>query len=65
VQCQYGRKRAPRLTSAEPSLGSSFLVFRLELSLKDALKNTFFSSVDELLLQVYYVYEKSPKKSRR
>ena len=41
------------------------LAHRLELSLKDALKNTFFSSVDELLLQVYYVYEKSPKKSRR
>ena len=40
------------------------LAHRLELSLKDALKNTFFSSVDELLLQVYYVYEKSPKKCR-
>ena len=40
------------------------LAHRLELSLKDALKNTFFSSVDELLLQVYFVYEKSPKKCR-
>ena len=40
------------------------LAHGLELSLKDALKNTFFSSVDELLLQVYYVYEKSPKKCR-
>jgi len=27
---------------------------------KDA---TFFREIDELLLQVYYVYEKSPKKS--
>ncbi len=34
----------------------------LELSLKDALKDTFFSSVDEMLLRVYYLYEKSPKK---
>lgn len=40
------------------------LIHRLELSLKDALKNTFFSSVDEFLMQVYYVYEKSPKKCR-
>ena len=35
-----------------------------ELSLKDALKTTFFASVDELLLQVYYTYEKAPKKCR-
>ena len=41
------------------------LAHRLELSLKDALKNTFFSSVDELLLQVYFVFEKSPKKCRK
>ena len=38
------------------------LAHRLELSLKDALKNTFFTAVDELLMQVYYIYEKSPKK---
>ncbi len=38
------------------------LAHRLELSLKDALKDTFFSSVDEMLLRVYYLYEKSPKK---
>ena len=36
------------------------LVHCLELSLKDALKNTFFASIDELLLQVYFMYEKSP-----
>ena len=58
-----GGKRALRFTSAEAaSVGSSFLVLSSqELSLKDALKKTFF---DELLLQVYYVYEKSPKKCR-
>ena len=37
---------------------------RLELSLKDALKTTFFASIDELLLQVYFLYEKAPKKCR-
>ena len=40
------------------------LAHRLELSLKDALKDTFFCSIDEMLLQVYYLYEKSPKKCR-
>ena len=40
------------------------LAHRLELSLKDALKNTFFSSIDEMLLRVYYLYQKSAKKCR-
>ena len=37
---------------------------RFELSLKDALKTSFFTAIDELLLQVYYMYENSPKKCR-
>jgi len=40
------------------------LAHRFELSLKDALKDTFFSSIDEMLLRIYYLYEKSPKKCR-
>ena len=32
--------------------------------LKDALKGTFFSEVDEILLRIYYLYEKSGKKCR-
>ena len=40
------------------------LAHRLELSLKDALKSTFFSQVDEMLMRLYYLYEKSPKKCR-
>lgn len=39
------------------------LAHRLELSLKDALKSSFFTAIYELLLQVYYMYENSPKKS--
>ena len=38
------------------------LAHRLKLSLKDALKKTFFTAIDELLLQVYFMYDKSPKK---
>ena len=34
------------------------------MALKDALKATFFATIDELLLHVYYIYHKSPKKCR-
>ena len=38
------------------------LAHKLELSLRDALKNTLFTAVDEMLMRVYYLYEKSLKK---
>ena len=38
---------------------------RLELAIKDALKRTYFSDVDEFLLRVYYVYSKSTKKCQQ
>lgn len=38
------------------------LSHRLELSLKDALKSTYFDSIDDLLLKLYLLYKKSPKK---
>lgn len=38
---------------------------RLELSLKDALRNSCFQDVDEMLLRLYYLYENSPKKLRQ
>ena len=44
--------------------GLKCLVPCMELSLKDALKSTLFSSIDEMLLRVYFLYEKSPKKFR-
>ena len=40
------------------------LAHRLELSIKDALKGTWFNDIDNMLLRLYYLYEKSPKKSR-
>ena len=41
------------------------LSHRLELALKDALKaNPTFLAVDEMLLRLYFRYEKSPKKCR-
>ena len=40
------------------------LAHRLELSLKDALSGTLFSTVDNMLMRVYYLYENSPKKCR-
>ena len=37
------------------------LAHRLELAIRDALKGSFFDSIDEMLLRLYYIYEKSPK----
>ena len=38
------------------------LPHRLELAVKDALKGTAFDAIDDMLLKLYYLYEKSPKK---
>lgn len=43
-------------------MGDSNLVHHLELALKDALKGTLFTAIDEMLLRVYYLYKNSPKK---
>lgn len=40
------------------------LAHRLELAVKDALNGTSFDFIDEMLLRLYYIYEKSPKKCR-
>ena len=37
------------------------LAHRLELALRDALRQTYFVQVDEMLLRAYYLYEKAPK----
>ena len=41
------------------------LAHRLELAIKDALKGSFFDLIDEMLLRLYYFYEKSLKKCRQ
>ena len=33
--------------------------------MKDALQSTFFSTIDDVLLHLYYLYNKSPKKCRQ
>ena len=38
------------------------LSHRLELAVKEALAGTMFDVIDEMLLRIYYLYEKSPKK---
>ena len=37
---------------------------RLELALKDTLKATLFHEIDEMIMQIYYLYIKLPKKCR-
>ena len=38
------------------------LAHRMELAVKGALKGTSFDDIDEMLLRLYYIYEKGPKK---
>ena len=40
------------------------LSHRVELAVKGGLKGTYFDKIDHLLLKMYYLYEKSPKKCR-
>ena len=40
------------------------LAHRLELAVKDALKGSAFDAIDDLLLKLYCLYEKAPKKCR-
>ena len=41
------------------------LAHRLELAIKDTLKGTSFDQIDEMLLRLDYIYERSPKKCRQ
>ena len=38
------------------------LCHQLELAIKESLEDTKFKAIDEILLQIYLLYEKSPKK---
>ena len=45
-------------------MGSVFfwcIAHRLELALKDSLKNKYVATIDEMLMRLYYLNEKSPK----
>ena len=39
----------------------SCLAHRLELGIKDALKGTYFNGIDDMLICLHYIYERSPK----
>ena len=38
------------------------MAHRLELAIQDTLKDTFFEDVDDMILRIFYFYQKSPKK---
>ena len=40
------------------------LAHRAELAIKDALKSSTFDQIDDMILRLYYIYDKSPKKCR-
>ena len=41
------------------------IAHRLELALKDGLKGTGFHDINDLILKMYYLYKRSPKKLRQ
>ena len=55
-----------KLQEAVPWLFWSWCSYphRLELACKDALCSDLFTVIDEMLLRLYYIYEKSPQKCR-
>ena len=53
------------MQSAHPWLVWSWCyAHRLELACKNALTSTLFKGIEEMLLRLYFLYEKSPKKTR-
>ena len=45
-------------------VGFYLVAHRLELSINDALSGTVFDDIDEMLLRIYYLYQKAPRKHR-
>ena len=41
------------------------MAHRLELAFQDALKDTFFDEIDNMILKIFYLYQKSPKKLKK
>ena len=39
------------------------MAHRLELAIQDALNDTFFDEIDDMILRIFYLYQKSPKKN--
>ena len=37
------------------------IAHRLELAIQDALKDIFFEEVEDIIVKIYYLYQKSPK----
>ena len=38
------------------------MAHRLELAIQDTLKDMFFDEVDDMILRIFYFYQKYPKK---
>ena len=40
------------------------MAHRLELAIQDALKDMFSDKVDDMILRIFYLYQKSPQKTQ-
>ena len=65
MQLSILEKRGVRAIMKEEMLWTAFvwcMAHRLELAIQDALKDTFFDEVDDMILRIFCLYQKSPKK---
>ena len=60
-------KRGVQALMKEEMLWTAFvwcMAHRLELAIQDTLKDMFSDKVDDLILRIFYLYQKSPKKTQ-
>ena len=68
VSVNYGKKEGIKTLHQKSNERLVFgwcVAHRFELSLKDSLKATSLTYVDDMILYLYYLYKKSPKKLRQ
>ena len=41
------------------------MAHRLELVIQDTVKDKFFDKIDDIILRIFYLYQKSPKKLKQ
>ena len=67
VQLSILEKRGVRAIMKEEMLWTAFvwcMAHRLELAIQDALKDKFSDKVDDMILRIFYLYQKSPQKTQ-
>ena len=67
VQLSVLEKRGVQALMKEEMLWTAFvwcMAHRLELAIQDTLKDMFSDKVDDMILRIFYLYQKSPEKTQ-